>query len=628
MTTRRFTQVLKTLTLSLAFISSTLSARGLIQQRGSAADEADQPIQTTAQNPDAVAVIIGISQYQDRDDIPPATNAVNDADAVARVVSATLGYKNVITLKNDQAGEARFKATIRQRLRALVQPGKSDVFFYYSGHGMPNIKTGDVYLLPWDYDLDPQTADPTSDTAYAVKDLKADLAKLNARSVTVVLEACFTGQVKGGSLIKNARPVGIEVENAAQALDVDLLVAASGKSEIASDHPEHPHGLMTYYWLRAMRGEAADNQGRVTPERLKQYLQEKVSSIARTMQRRQTPEINAAKPNLELARLPLSLLRTGDATVVKRTGSLEIFIDVGGDLAIDGVVQGTIDPGTSFVDKNIAAGPHHLEVRKQGFETKQKDVDILPDQLVREQFVLAANLPTAGRLDRVYGLIQVSVDRGGTLYVDNQKVQELPPFAPYTTPRIDAGPHRVRVEKPGFATVDQELMVKPNDTAKLDVTLKAAASPTPPPITLPPGAVVSGPGASSIGSSLVRRDGPAPGDSSQPANPAGVYQNSLDGRSYSVRSRGDLGLDLFAPDGRIVAVMDRKKTTDDFKGKTSVMATKCPNNTGKIETRGVEPDRIRMRVETAQPGFNGQPPFCNAVILTHWEEFDLIRSNR
>src|SRR5262249_4383091 len=153
--------------------------------------------------------------------------------------------------------------------------------------------------------------------------------------------------------------------------------------------------------------------------------------------------------------------------------------DVGGDLSIDGVLQGTIEPGTSFLDKNIAAGPHHIEVRKQGYETKQKDIDILPDQTVREQILLAGNLPTVGRLDRVYGLIQVSVDRGGTLYVDNQKVQELSPFAPYTTPRVEAGPHRIRVEKSGFATVDQELMVRPNETAKLDVTLRAAA-PNPP----------------------------------------------------------------------------------------------------------------------------------------------------
>src|SRR5205823_186497 len=114
--------------------------------------------------------------------------------------------------------------------------------------------------------------------------------------------------------------------------------------EVASDHPAHPHGLMTYYWLRAMRGElgATDDQGRVTPERLKKYLQENVAAAARSIRRSQTPEIRFAQPNLELARLPLSRVRTGDAQFVQATGILEVFIDLGGDLSIDGGVPETV----------------------------------------------------------------------------------------------------------------------------------------------------------------------------------------------------------------------------------------------------------------------------------------------
>ena len=464
----------------LALVFSLAFTQTEAQQRPAAlpaADEADQPIQTAARNPDAVAVVVGISQYQDRD-IPPAIYAGNDADAVVRVLTVTLGYspQRILQFKNEQASGARFKSAVRQRLAALIQPGKSDVFFYYSGHGEPNVETREGYLLPYDFDSQDQ---PTADTAYGISELKADLAKLNPRSVTVVLEACFTGQSKAGPLIKSARPVVIAVEDPARALSGGLpnsiTITASGAAELASDHPERPHGLMTYYWLRAMRGEAADDTGRVTPDRLKQYLQEKVLAAARGIQRTQTPEVLAAQPNLELARLPVSLLRTGDARVVERTGGLELFIDLGGDLSIDGTFQKTLNPGDTYQVDTIKAGPHHIEVRKQGYETKQDDLVIIPDQVVRKTYLLSANLPTAGRLDRVYGLIQVSVDRGGSLYIDDKKEADLPPFAPYTTPRIEAGPHRVRVEKQGFATIDQEILVRPNETSRIDLALSAGA---------------------------------------------------------------------------------------------------------------------------------------------------------
>src|SRR5437867_5860713 len=115
--------------IGLFFIGKT----GAQQRSAPVADEADQPIRTTVQNPDAVAVVIGIAQYEDRDDIPSAANAVNDADAVGKVLAETLGYapKNIIDLRNEQASVGRIKRAIRQQLAGLVQPGKSDVFFYY-----------------------------------------------------------------------------------------------------------------------------------------------------------------------------------------------------------------------------------------------------------------------------------------------------------------------------------------------------------------------------------------------------------------------------------------------------------------------------------------------------------------
>jgi hypothetical protein len=334
-------------------------------------------------------------------------------------------------------------------------------------------------MIPWDYD--PQYI-PSSDSAYSLKELYADLGGLGARSVTVVLEACFSGVSDNGALTRDASPLNIVVDNPAQTLANGIVISASGAREIATWYRDRKHGLMTYYWLLAMRGEAGDAQGRVTPEGLKRYLQEKVPQMAQVLRgRKQTPDVVALNTDRVLAQLPVSALRTGDAKLVDTFGSLEVAIDLGGDLSIDGVAQGTIPPGRAFRQEKLSAGPHQIQIRKDGYEPIQEQIIIGADNLTRKQYTLAANLPTTPRLDRVYGLIRVSVDRGGALYIDDKKEADLPPFAPYTTPRIEAGPHRVRVEKQGFVTVNQELLVRPNDTARLDLELKPASVPAPAP---------------------------------------------------------------------------------------------------------------------------------------------------
>ena len=107
------------------------------------------------------------------------------------------------------------------------------------------------------------------------------------------------------------------------------------------------------------------------------------------------------------------------------------------------------------------------------------------------------------------------------------------------------------------------------------------------------------------------------------AGPADVYQSSLDGKMYEVRARGDLGLDLYSND-RLVATMNRKKVGDDFKGDTTVLATQCPQNSGKIETQDVQPNRIRMRVEVPSRIISNTMA-CHVLVLSKWQQFDLIK---
>jgi hypothetical protein len=450
-------------------------------------DNTDRPVRTSTRNAEAVAVVIGISQYQNSD-VPEVDFAVRDAQAVRDVLIQTLGYASSrVFLHTDAvASLAQLKPLIRQELLSKVIPGKSDVFVYYSGHGAPNAETREGFLIPYDYN---PAYRPTSDSAYPLREFYADLARLKARSVTVVLDACFSGQsdaTQGGGrgmVIKDASPAFIEVQNLAMNLPNGLVITATGPQEIATWDRPHQHGLLTYYLLEGLRGEAADEQGRVTAGRLEQYLKEKVPQAAEELRhRKQMPQVVAVDSNQVLAQLPLSAIKTGRAVVKPAYGSLQITLLLGGELYIDGVNEGTIQAGQVFYEKQITAGPHQVEVRKEGFQAIQEQVVVRPDQLAEKTYNF---LPEAPQVEKAYGLIQISSGTGGTLYIDGRKIAELSPYEKYTTGRVEAGPHEVRVEKPGYVAASQQVTVLPDQAATCNLTMRpsttesAAAPPRP-----------------------------------------------------------------------------------------------------------------------------------------------------
>ena len=114
--------------------------------------------------------------------------------------------------------------------RYLDPEGGSDVMVFYSGHGVPGLNDGRGYLLP--RDADPNTAEING---YPIDVLYGNLGKLQeARSVTVYLDACFSGGSHEGMLVRSASPVYVSAELPGGAVErMTVLTAASG-AQLAS----------------------------------------------------------------------------------------------------------------------------------------------------------------------------------------------------------------------------------------------------------------------------------------------------------------------------------------------------------------------------------------------------------
>jgi len=246
-----------------------------------------------------VAVIIGNHDYHNKD-VPNVEFADNDASTIKNYLINMLGYQdeNIMFLNNaDKADFERVFGTDRVykgKLYNWIKPDISDVFVYYSGHGAPDLQNKKAYFMPANSDPNYIQID-----GYPLDTFYKNLNKIPAKSITVVIDACFSGGSQQGMIIRNASPMYIHVENPVISQKINLFSSASG-DEISSWYPDGNHSLFTYYYLRALRGEADQNRDRkVTVRELDVYLGDNVPYMARRLYgREQTPVVQGVSSHV------------------------------------------------------------------------------------------------------------------------------------------------------------------------------------------------------------------------------------------------------------------------------------------------------------------------------------------
>jgi hypothetical protein len=234
-------------------------------------------------NPYAIAVIIGNKDYGDR--APSVDFAYNDAEAIKQFFVEVLGLSenNVINLRDVTRADMETvfgnDRTPKGKLWQWVRPHKSDVFVFYSGHGVPGLKDGREYLWPVDGNLNTPEI-----SGYPLELLYKNLDQIEARSVTVFIDACFSGESSHGTLIRGASGVRVMPKKIAES--TFTVISATSQGQIASWDDESSHGLFTKYLLDALKGAAdekpyGNGDGRVTLNKIKNYLDSEMTYAAR-----------------------------------------------------------------------------------------------------------------------------------------------------------------------------------------------------------------------------------------------------------------------------------------------------------------------------------------------------------
>lgn len=252
------------------------------------ASDVDQPPAGLAKTKaNAYAVVIGIETYRNK--LPKADYASHDAEVMGNYLTKVMGYEeeNVAVLLNDRAAKTDLEKYLEHWLPKRVEPGAS-VFIYFSGHGAPNAKTGDAFLVP--YDGDPAFVDATG---YPLKRLYEQVGKLQAKEVVVMLDSCFSGAGGRSVIAKGMRPMVLSVENPVLAGGKTIVLSASQGDQVSSTYDQKGHGLLTYFFLKGLQGEADKNKdGSVDLAELFNYLKPQVERKARRdFNNEQTPQL-------------------------------------------------------------------------------------------------------------------------------------------------------------------------------------------------------------------------------------------------------------------------------------------------------------------------------------------------
>lgn len=248
---------------------------------GTADVDVNIPVNTQV-NDKTFVVIIANENYQKEVKVQYATN---DGKMFKEYCEKTLGVpsKNIHFAKDASFGNMKSEIKWISDVSAAFN-GQAKILFYYAGHGMPNEADKSAYLLP----VDGFSSD--FETAIKLDDLYKRLTANPAQSITVFLDACFSGSVRDNGMLANAR--GVKIAPKAEVMKGNMIVfsAATG-DETAYPYEEKQHGLFTYFLLKKLQ----ETKGNVDYQALSDYLIQNVKQQSIVVnQKSQTPQVRTS----------------------------------------------------------------------------------------------------------------------------------------------------------------------------------------------------------------------------------------------------------------------------------------------------------------------------------------------
>jgi hypothetical protein len=238
-------------------------------------------------NSNTFALIIANENYDNVEKVP---YALNDGNSFHRYCTDLLGIpQENIFHKKDATGNQMIAAIDEIKNYAKAYTGMK-LLVYYSGHGLPDPSSNEAYLLPTD-------ASPHNiNTGYKLSRFYKELAAGNPSSITVFIDACFSGAKKDGTVMDaSAKGVVIAPREETPVSNMVVFSACTG-SETAYPYKNQRHGLFTFFLLKKLK----EDNGRTPYQKLATYISTEVKKNSLRLNKKiQSPQVQSALPSSE-----------------------------------------------------------------------------------------------------------------------------------------------------------------------------------------------------------------------------------------------------------------------------------------------------------------------------------------
>ena len=307
-----------TLTLSLLLAVANLFSQG---QKGAAPLTVSQPSTNTGQT---YAVVVGISDYQDKD-IPDLRFADKDAEAFANFLRSPAGGAldgdHLKVLTNKEATMGQFAAAL-DWLWEVSKEGDLAII-YFSGHGDVEKKsiTQPGYLLCWDA----PSRVYMGGGAFALpmfQDVVTTLSAQNKAKVVVITDACRSGKLAGSS-VGGTQVTGSNLARQ-YANEIKILSCQPEEYSIEGEQWGDGRGAFSYNLVNALYGLAdGNNDLSVTLQEVGRYLEDHVTAEVAPVS--QVPMVlgNRSERLASVDAKLLSALRSGKTSQMQMLSPIE-----------------------------------------------------------------------------------------------------------------------------------------------------------------------------------------------------------------------------------------------------------------------------------------------------------------
>jgi len=240
---------------------------------------------TQSKNENTYVLIIANENYENHSSV---TYANNDGQIFKQYCMQTLGVpeKQIRYISNATYG--KMVGAVDWLEYALNNFSGAKAIVYYCGHGIPDERTNQAYLIP----VDGKASNTT--TCYSLNKLYKTLAETKAESITYFMDACFTGANRDGGMLVAARGVAIKPKNETLS-GKSIVFSASSGDETAMALESEGHGLFTYFLLKKLQ----ETKGNVTYGELADYINKNVKKEAFLINEKPQTPVVATSPAIE-----------------------------------------------------------------------------------------------------------------------------------------------------------------------------------------------------------------------------------------------------------------------------------------------------------------------------------------